>query len=102
MSDFQSLTDKHIFLLYAYKQERNKSQAQKAISYYMGRELNFGRHILPLTQELIDLGYIERTNPDASSKTGHNHMITPKGEDAVKQYLRTLESISKPQAEFGF
>ena len=100
--NFPSLTDKHVLLLYAYKRERNKSQAQQAIYHYTGRELNFGRHILPITQELIDLDYIKRTNPNASSKRGHNHIITPKGEKAVSQYLETLESISKAQPKFGF
>ncbi|MGK7930471.1 MAG: hypothetical protein AB4041_03410 [Microcystaceae cyanobacterium] len=65
------LTEKHVLLLQAYKQERNKSQAQQAIYYCTGRELSFGRHVLPLTQQLIDLGYIKRTNPNASSKKGH-------------------------------
>lgn len=97
-----TLTEKHILLLQAYKQERNKSQAQQAIYHYMGRELSFGRHILPLTQELIDLDYIERTNPNASSKRGHNHIITTEGEEAVRRYLQMLESISKPQAKYGF
>lgn len=105
---FPPLTEKHILLLCAYKQERNKSQAQEAIDYCTGRVLSFGRDILPFTQQLIDWGCIERTNPNASFKKGHKHIITPKGEEALKQYLerysKMLESISKwkPQSRFGF
>lgn len=92
---FYYLSEKHFWLLLAYKQELNKSQAKNAIYDCLGKDLNFGRHILPLTQELIDLGYIKRTNPDASSKAGHKHIITPEGETAVFEYLENLKSISK-------
>ena len=60
-----TLTHKHMLLMLAYKSERNKSQAQKAIDYHVGEVLNMGRHVLPYTQNLIDWGLIERTNPEA-------------------------------------
>ena len=95
-------TEKHFMLLLAYRVERNKSQAQKAIYYCTNKQLSFGRHIVPFTQELIDLGYIKRTNPNSSHKQGHNHIITLEGEKAINEYSMQIDSISRPQPEFGF
>jgi hypothetical protein len=89
-------------LLLAYKAERNKSQAHKAIAYGLGKELHMGRDILPLTQELIDLGLVKRTNPNAPAVSGHKHVTTTDGCQAIENYFNSLESISHPNPRFGF
>jgi len=96
------LNPNHIHLLLAYMRERSKSQAQKAIGYRLGKEPHMGRHILPLTQELIDYGFIERTNPDSPSVKGHKHVITSRGREVVKEYFDLLKSISEAEPKFGF
>lgn len=97
-----NITEKHVLLLQAYKHERNKRQAQEAIAHYSGRELNFGRHVYPLTQDLIDWGFVKRTNPGSSNAKGHKHIITSTGKEALSNYFKMLDSISQPQPNFGF
>lgn len=93
---------KHVLLLIAYKSERNKAQVQRAIEYKMNEPINMGRHILPYTQELIDWGLIERTNPQASSSSGHNSLITALGLSALDGYFSKLHSIADRDPKFGF
>lgn len=93
---------KHVLLLLAYRSERNKTQAQRAIDYNMGETLNMGRHVLPYTQELIDWGLIERTNPDDPSSLGHKSVITTLGQDELESYFAKLNSIANPNPNFGF
>jgi hypothetical protein len=93
---------KHVLLLLAYKSERNKTQAQKAIDYNMGETLNMGRHVLPYTQELIEWGLIERTNPEDPSSLGHKSVITAYGLDELNGYFCKLNSISNRDPNFGF
>ena len=97
-----TLTDKHILLLLAYAPERSKVQAQRIIDYRLGKELHMGRHILPLTQELIDLGLIERTNPGSPSVKGHKHVTTSRGHEVVNEYFDLLKSISEAEPQFGY
>ena len=97
-----NLKYKHVLLLLAYKSERNKSQAHKAIAYGLGTELHMGRDILPLTQELIDLGLVRRTNPTAPAVSGHKHVTTADGCQEIENYFNSLESISEPNPRFGF
>lgn len=96
------ITYKHVLLLIAYKSERNKTQAQKAIDYNMGETLNMGRHVLPYTQELLDWGLIDRTNPEAASSSGHKSVITAHGLDELDSYFCKLNSIADPDPKFGF
>lgn len=93
---------KKILLLLAYKSERSKSQAFKAIAYQLGTELHMGRDILPLTQELINQGLVLRTNPEAPSVKGHMHITTVEGCKEIEAYFNALESISQPNPKFGF
>lgn len=96
------LNQKHILLLLAYKIERSKSQAHKAIAYQFGKELHMGRDVLPLTQELIELGLVERTNPNAPAVRGHKHVTTADGCKEIEAFFNSLESISRPNPKFGF
>lgn len=97
-----TLNQKQILLLLAYKLERSKSQAHKAIAYQFGKELHMGRDILPLTQELIELGLVVRTNPNAPAVKGHKHLTTTEGCKEIENYVNSLESISEPNPRFGF
>lgn len=97
-----TLKEKHIYLLLAYKMERSKSQAHKAIAYQFGRELHMGRDILPLTQELIELGLVIRTNPNAPAVKGHKHLTTTEGCQEIENYINSLQSIAQPNPRFGF
>lgn len=96
------LTHKHYLLLLAYRIERSKSQAQRAISYEAGEHLNMGKHVLPHTQELIALGFIQRTNPNEPRVRGHKHLITSEGKHELERYFDKLQSISRPNPAFGY
>lgn len=96
------LTHKHVLLLTAYKSERNKTQAQKAIDYNLGIDMNMGRHVLPKTQELIDWGLIQRTNPQAPASKGHRNIITEQGLYELDCYFEKLNSIASPNPQYGF
>lgn len=88
---------RHILLLLAYRSERNKSQAKLAIEYTMEENINPGRHVLPMTQQLIDWELVRRTNPDEPDSKGHRILITDQGEQALANYFAKLNSISAPQ-----
>ncbi|MEL7523439.1 MAG: hypothetical protein AAGJ80_17780, partial [Cyanobacteria bacterium J06553_1] len=96
------LTYRHYYLLQAYSCERSKTQVQKAVEYSIDERLNMGRHILPITQELIDWGLIARTNPDAPSSLGHKSLITQLGKQVLNCYMKKFEQISLPNEKYGF
>lgn len=99
---FADLTYKPTLVLSSYKVERNKSQAQRAISYEFNENLSMGRHILPYTQQLIDMGFIARTNPDEPRVRGHKHLITDQGQLALDRYLERFNKIATPNPAYGY
>ena len=90
----QFIKIEHIYLLLAYSQKRNKSQAQKAIYDSLEIDLSLGRKVIPLTQELVEWGLIERINPNSSNSSGHVHETNFKGRVEIEKYIKKLRSIS--------
>ena len=101
-SNSLKVTERHILILISYRAERNKSQVRDAIFYHTGKDINFARHILPMTQELIDYELIVRTNPNSPNVKGHKHLITQKGEKVINKYFEMLNDISKPIENLGY
>lgn len=95
-TDYENLiTEKHILLLLAYMQERSKSQAQRAIADRTQKQLHLGRHVLPLTQDLLEWKLIKRTNEGSPSVKGHKHKTEPEGCREVDKYFEKLKSIAE-------
>ena len=98
---YGALKYQHILLLLAYKSERSKAQAYRAITHEDER-IDMGRHVLPFTQELVDWGLVRRTNPGAPSVKGHRHLITSKGMSALENYFERLNNIAHLKPNYGF
>lgn len=99
---FSLLTYKHFLLLSAYQAERSKAQAHRAINYEMNENLSMGRHVLPYTQQLIDWGFIVRTNPNEPRVRGHKHLITNEGRHALDRFINGFKDLSIPNPDFGY
>lgn len=63
----------------------------------MDINMSNGRHVLPMTQELLDWGLVRRTNPDEPNSKGHKILITNQGRAAISKYFEKLDSISALQ-----
>lgn len=95
-----SLKFNQLLMLQAFKVERNKTQAQRAIEQNTGIRVNMGRYILPICQQMLDNGLIERTN--SKEVRGHTYLITSKGEKILEGYYAQLVAISEKNPDLGF
>ena len=84
----------HVYLLLAFCNHLNLSEAQNLLDDQLYKRYHLGRKIIPYTQELLDWGFLERTNPGAPRVSGYMHLTTPKGREAIDQWFETLKSVS--------
>ncbi len=96
------ITENHYLLMQSYRTPRSYTASQKAINYYLGKHINLPRKIPSLTQELVDWGLVERTNPGSSCREGYKHKITLKGKEVIQEYESAIRRISEPCPKFGF
>lgn len=100
--ELKQITENHLLLLLTFYHERSYSDAKTAIEARDVKNMPLGRTILPCTQELVDWGFVERTNPGASRRAGHRHITTAKGKEVVEACFEKLRSLSQPGEGFVF
>lgn len=99
--DSKLITENHLLLLLTFHQERSYSEAKVAIENREVKNMPLGRTVLPCTQELVDWGFVRRTNPGASRRAGHKHITTDEGKEVVQVWFEKLRDLSQPGEGFA-